>query len=294
MPQPSDLATTNNAYTTTIDWNRFVVEVNGQRGISLRALTKAGLYSRYEDAESAARCAGLEGFQCEIKNPNGGRPAQDFIISDLRSVQKFCMRTRSDVGERIADLIIDHHEEFQCLLSGDMGAHHRLAQAAPLAALESRMAEMERQIAQLHEAAPALKLMQRIAHVVNGTPDDFPLVAPPAPLVRSLLTGRVDRHEEDIWAWLVDSAHDPMRWAAEDADMHGNWWIGEMIGIRRVILGRVEYWTSEDLLKPHIRARGGQSRAWMRWAIVRGYARRWGVTRVNGLQKRWTVLTLIT
>lgn len=76
--------------------------------------------------------------------------------------------------------------------------------------------------------------------------------------------------------------------------MHGNWWIGEMIGIRRVIRGKVEYWTSEDMLKPYIRERGGQVRAWMRWAIVRGYARRWGVTRINGMQKRWTVLTLIT
>jgi transcriptional regulator with XRE-family HTH domain len=116
-------------YKVTIDWEAFVVEVDGQRGVSLRELVKAGLYARYEDAAAAARAMDLEGFTAHPKNPNGGRPGQDFLISDWRAAQKFCVRARTPMGERIADLILDHHEEFQRLLSGDAGAQARLDEA---------------------------------------------------------------------------------------------------------------------------------------------------------------------
>jgi transcriptional regulator with XRE-family HTH domain len=116
-------------YKVTIDWEGFVVEVEGKRGISLRELVKAGLYAQYRDAELALRAAGVEGSCVERKNPDGGRPGQDVLISSLRDAQLFCMRARSDAGERIAALILDHHEEFQRLLSGDAGAQARLDEA---------------------------------------------------------------------------------------------------------------------------------------------------------------------
>lgn len=116
-------------YTTQIDWRAFVVEVEGKRGVSLRELVKAGLYASYQMGLAAAQASGLVGFQCEIKNPAGGRPAQDLIIADVRAVQKFAVRSRTPVGEQIADLILDHHEEFQRLIAGDAQAQQRLADA---------------------------------------------------------------------------------------------------------------------------------------------------------------------
>lgn len=121
-------------YATTIDWRAFVVDVDGQRGVSLRALVQAGLYSRYEDALSAAQKAGVMGFSAHPKNPNGGRPGHDLIITDLRSAQKFALRARTEVGEQIADLILDHHDELQKLIAGDQTAHQRLADVQPAAA----------------------------------------------------------------------------------------------------------------------------------------------------------------
>lgn len=116
-------------YTTQIDWEGFVVEVDGVRGISLRELVKAGLYARYEDAAHALASCGAEVFAAHPKNAARGRPGQDMLILDWRQAQKFCMRARTPVGEQIADLILDHHEEFQRLITGDSDAQQRLADA---------------------------------------------------------------------------------------------------------------------------------------------------------------------
>ena len=128
-PVPAAAAASPDPYTTTIDWQAFVVEVDGNRGVSLRELVKAGLYARYEDAASAACNAGMEVFTVHPKNAARGRPGQDMLICGWRDAQKFCMRARTPVGEKIAELILDHHEEFQRLITGDAGAEQRLADA---------------------------------------------------------------------------------------------------------------------------------------------------------------------
>lgn len=128
-PEPAAAAPSPDPYTTTIDWQAFVVEVDGKRGVSLRELVKAGLYARYEDAASAACGAGMEVFTVHPKNAARGRPGQDMLISDWRAAQKFCMRARTPVGEKIAELILDHHDEFQRLITGDADAQQRLADA---------------------------------------------------------------------------------------------------------------------------------------------------------------------
>lgn len=127
-PEPAAAAPSPDTY-TTISWESFVVEVDGKRGVSLRELVKAGLYARYEDAASAACNAGMEVFTVHPKNAARGRPGQDMLICGWRDAQKFCMRARTPVGEKIAELILDHHEEFQRLIAGDAGAQQRLADA---------------------------------------------------------------------------------------------------------------------------------------------------------------------
>lgn len=196
-------------YTTTIDWQAFVVEVDGHRGVSLRELVKAGLYASYQMALAAAQAAGLRGFQCEIKNSTRGRPGADLIMPDVRAVQKFCVRSRTPVGEQIADLILDHHAELQRLIAGDADAHQRLADVQPpappalsptMAALQAAM-EHEAKIIQLQHDVAALKQAEairqeeseRMLHRLRGVGLPAPTVEAPALTERKAVVAHLSR-----------------------------------------------------------------------------------------------------
>jgi hypothetical protein len=199
-------------YTTTIDWQAFVVEVDGNRGVSLRELVKAGLYASYQMALAAAQAAGLRGFQCEIKNSTRGRPGADLIMPDVRAVQKFCVRSRTPVGEQIADLILDHHAELQRLIAGDADAHQRLADVQPpapapapalspmMVALQAAM-EHEAKIIQLQHDVAALQRAEairreeseRMLSRLKGAGLPEPTVDAPALTTRKALVAQLAR-----------------------------------------------------------------------------------------------------
>lgn len=115
-------------YTTTIDWEGFVVEVDGVRGVSLRALVEVGhLFEQMPQAVRALKGSGAD-FTAVRLASRGGRPQEDYLMS-LRDAQRFCARVRTPVGEQILDLILDHHDELQRLIAGDSAAQLRLADA---------------------------------------------------------------------------------------------------------------------------------------------------------------------
>lgn len=132
MPAPESSA----PYATQIDWRAFVVEHDGVRGVSLRALVEAGLYEQMSHAVRALESSGIN--FCPVQDEStGGRPSTDRIIPDLADAQMFCVQARTDVGKQIARLIIEHHSEFQRLLNGDAEAHAQLAAVQPPAALST-------------------------------------------------------------------------------------------------------------------------------------------------------------
>lgn len=126
-------------YTATIDWQALVWsgEVDGQpaRGVSLRAMVEAGLYSRFEDAEAAVERGDYRVLR--VTRKSGGRPGREILFADVREAQRYALRARTEVGAQIAELILDHHDEFQRLLRGDRDAHERLADAQPNPAPET-------------------------------------------------------------------------------------------------------------------------------------------------------------
>lgn len=136
----------------TIDWTAFLYEGDEARGISLRAMVEAGLYEQMGHAVRALRRANLS-FSPVQEESSGGRPSTDYVLT-LQDAKRFAARARTEVGLRILDVIIEHHDEFQRVLSGDPEAtarvrEHRRASSAPaedplLAQLEA-MARMRRE-----------------------------------------------------------------------------------------------------------------------------------------------------
>ena len=103
----------------TIDWQSFVYDEGGVKGISLRALVEAGLYARMDAALRTLKSSGLDYEHVELAAPqNGGTARQDAILT-LRDAQRFAAKARTEVGEQILDTILDHHDDFQKLLAGD-------------------------------------------------------------------------------------------------------------------------------------------------------------------------------
>lgn len=139
---------------TTIDWRSFVRGHGDEQGISVRAFFEAGLYSKFYDAKQAAEREGYSSLLSVTEKSTGGRPPEDLRFRDWKEAQKYCIRARTEMGDRIAELILEHHEEFQRVLSGDPEAtarvrEHRRASSAPsedplLAQLEA-MARMRRE-----------------------------------------------------------------------------------------------------------------------------------------------------
>ena len=123
-------------YTTTIDWQRWAVEVDGVRGISLRAMVEAGLYTHYRDAVAALRGHGIQSAEISASSARSGPAPSDHLLT-LKDAQRLAARAQTPTGRAILDLIIEHHEEFQRLLAGDADAHERLADAQPSAAHET-------------------------------------------------------------------------------------------------------------------------------------------------------------
>jgi transcriptional regulator with XRE-family HTH domain len=125
-PQPA-----HDPYTTTIDWQRFAYTGAGASGISLRAMVDAGLYASMHKAVEALRRESFASTPVRVTFDSGQR-GEDHILS-LRDAQRLAMRARTEVGHQIAELILDHHDEFQRLLTGDTDAHARLAAHTPVA-----------------------------------------------------------------------------------------------------------------------------------------------------------------
>lgn len=103
----------------TIEWERFAYRGEDASGISLRAMVEAGLYARMDHAVRALEASSLKHKQVSLACPqNGGHARQDYILA-LPDAQFFAATARTDMGERIARLIIEHHADFQKLLAGD-------------------------------------------------------------------------------------------------------------------------------------------------------------------------------
>ena len=167
-------------YTTRIDWRAFAYRGRDASGISLRAMVDAGLYAHMRDAVRALRDSGLH-FCAVQRKSSGGRPEEDCVLS-LRDAQLFAARARTDVGQQILSLIIDHHDEFQRLLDGDVDARARLAEVQPAAAptltddpilnaltiaIESRRAQLVLE-QQVREQGARLELMESRVQRVRG------------------------------------------------------------------------------------------------------------------------------
>lgn len=116
-------------YTTQIDWEGFVVEVDGVRGISLRELVeRGGLYSKIEGAVRALLRSGLDFYSSEVKVAMG-RPRKEYLFRDVNDAIEFCIIAASPTAHQIRRLLMAHHLEFQRLIAGDAQAQQRLADA---------------------------------------------------------------------------------------------------------------------------------------------------------------------
>lgn len=111
---------------TTIDWRAFAYDDGEVRGISMRSMVEAGLYARMEVAVRTLHTSGLN-FHTIQRESTGGRPSADYILS-LADARRFASRARTEVGRRILDTILEHHEEFQTLLEGDHAEAERIAE----------------------------------------------------------------------------------------------------------------------------------------------------------------------
>lgn len=156
----SDIQVKTEEATTTIDWAALVeeVEIDGEirRGVRLRALVDLGLYGKFQDAEKALQNADLVFFTLTVKNAGRGRPSKDYLLEGIRSVQKFCARAKTDVGNQILGVIIDHHDEFQALLEGDRGAWERLrGHAQKQLTVEEEIAKLEGELESLRQLRPS-------------------------------------------------------------------------------------------------------------------------------------------
>lgn len=167
-------------YRMLIDWRAFAYRGRDASGISLRAMVDAGLYSAMHKAVEAL---GEDFSPIRVKTPStGGRPGDDYVLT-LRDAQRFAMRARTEVGHQIAELILDHHDEFQRLLDGDVDARARLAEVQPTAtaptltddpilnaltiAIESRRAQLVLE-QQVREQGARLELMESRVQRVRG------------------------------------------------------------------------------------------------------------------------------
>lgn len=176
-------------YRTRIDWRGFAYRGRDASGISLRAMVDAGLYAHMRGAVDALKRSGTNYAVISAEPDGAGAPRRDCILS-LRDAQMFAMRARTDVGEQIAELILDHHDEFQRLLDGDVDARSRLAEVQPAAtaptltgdplmdALQSAAMAMQMQLQalqrqreleqQVREQGARLELMESRVQRVRG------------------------------------------------------------------------------------------------------------------------------
>jgi transcriptional regulator with XRE-family HTH domain len=145
-----------NPQEVTIDWQALVSTHQGVRGVSLRHLVELGLYGKYQDAAQALeRDARNFTHAVKLSSRTGERGplSEDFILTNLRAVQRFCSSARTEMGARILDVILDHHDELQAMLAGDEQAKARHEQAKnqappsadPLDALASMIEQMRSQ-----------------------------------------------------------------------------------------------------------------------------------------------------
>jgi transcriptional regulator with XRE-family HTH domain len=158
-PVPAAAAPSPDPY-TTINWESFVVELDGVRGISLRELVeRGGLYSKIEHAVRALLRSGLDFYSSEVKVAMG-RPRKEYLFRNVNDAIEFCIIAASPTAHQIRRLLMAHHLEFQRLITGDAGAkerladaqatHERIAAAPPAPALSPTMVAL--QAAMEHEA----------------------------------------------------------------------------------------------------------------------------------------------
>lgn len=166
-PVAEEIIKEPNPQSTQIDWQAFVVEHEGRRGISLRAMVEAGLYARYEDARNAVDRGNYKILRFSRKLNTHGPSAHDALFLDMRDAQIFAARCRSDVGERILNTILDHHDELQAMLNGDVDAlaRHEDARVAPVSAdpldvMMAQIQELKRQRDQLNQHTARLEALE--------------------------------------------------------------------------------------------------------------------------------------
>lgn len=168
---------------TQINWQQWVYDgPDGEgyeiKGVSLRQMVEdTGLYSRMDHAVRALERADLD-FSSVQGESTGGRPSTDYILS-LRDAQKFAVRVQTEVGDAVADHILDHYNEFQKLLGGDKEVarraveHIRLTQpeqSAPDTIDQDPIMQMVNAVgqlraAQLEQERRQRELDRRVSHV---------------------------------------------------------------------------------------------------------------------------------
>lgn len=151
---PLEESTSEAPEAQTIEWRQFWSDEHN--GISLRAMVEAGLYSRYEEAVRALKTYEIA-FSAHQRKSTGGRPSMEHILT-FNDAQRFCARANTPTGRKILDVMIEHHNEYQALLNGDMNAANRLAtqiRRAPQGALMTKQAELFLQMCQEQDAMRA-------------------------------------------------------------------------------------------------------------------------------------------
>lgn len=151
----------------TLDWSMLVREYPEGRGISLRALVdEGGVYAQYRDARAAyERGAYSEGIAVSAKS--GSKPFEDVLFGGLHQAQLFCVRARTEGGAAIAEIILEHHNEFQKLLEGshdearevvERVVEHRVARETQdqLTSLQEALIDAQKQNRQMYEDYRAL------------------------------------------------------------------------------------------------------------------------------------------
>ena len=163
-----------NPQNVTIDWQALIEDHDGVKGVSLRHLVSLGLYGKYQDA-AAALMREDENLTVSVKLKarlgERGPLSEDYIITDLRAVQRFCARARTEMGGRILEVILDHHDELQAMLAGDAAAlaRHEQAKAPAMSALDAfsaAVAALQEQAARTAAIeARTIEVAQQVAQI---------------------------------------------------------------------------------------------------------------------------------
>lgn len=96
-----------------VKWRQFFLEHEGEEWVSLRAMVETGgLYEHFHHAKDALLRSELFFTSIREKSDGRGRPKEDCLLRPP-DAQRFAAQAGTEVGKRIAAVIIEHHNAYQ-------------------------------------------------------------------------------------------------------------------------------------------------------------------------------------